>query len=283
MLEQSLQKKPGEPIATLRTVQEAERLKLAVAGSGAVAFDWTVADDHITWAGAIDALPPQITSGDGSLGRQFLAAMDSEGRRRLNDLINARGRDTDSFEVEAELSSPMGTVCFLILGARIVDAQGATERLTGLMREFTERKHQVNRLTYLATRDELTGHLNRNSLRAELAEAITAAQKQERHCGFLVASIDRLAMINDSYGFDAADEVIVAVGERLNTSLRSSDVIGRTAGNKFGVVLKNCSENDITSVADRLRAVVRDEVVDTRSGKVSVTSDRKSTRLNSSH
>ncbi len=272
MLEQSLQKKPEEPLASLRTVQEAERLQLAVAGSGAVAFDWTVADDRIAWDGAVDGLPPQITTGPDSLGRHFLAAMDGEARRRLTDLINSRGRDTDSFEVDTELSSPMGTVWFIMLGTRIADAHGATERLTGLMREFTERKHQANRLTYLATRDELTGHLNRNSLRAELAEAIAAAQKLERHCGFLVASIDRLAMINDSYGFDAADEVIVAVGERLHRSLRSSDIIGRTAGNKFGVVLKNCTEDDITSVAERLRAVVRDEVVDTRAGRVSVTS-----------
>lgn len=141
-----------------------------------------------------------------------------------------------------------------------------------MMREFTERKNQFNRLTYLATRDELTGHLNRNSLRAELAEAIAAAQKADRHCGFLVASIDRLAMINDSYGFDAADEVIVAVGERLARCLRGSDVIGRTAGNKFGVILKHCTEVDISTVADRLRAVVRGEVVETRSGHVSVTS-----------
>jgi diguanylate cyclase (GGDEF)-like protein len=141
-----------------------------------------------------------------------------------------------------------------------------------VIREITERKHQLHRLTYLATRDELTGHLNRNSLRAELAEAIATAQNQERHCGFLVASIDRLAIINDSYGFDAADEVIVAVGERLSRSLRSTDVIGRTAGNKFGVILKNCTETDITTVADRLRAVVRDEVVETRSGRVAVTS-----------
>jgi hypothetical protein len=81
-----------------------------------------------------------------------------------------------------------------------------------VIREITERKHQLHRLTYLATRDELTGHLNRNSLRAELAEAIATAQSQERHCGFLVASIDRLAIINDSYGFDAADEVIVGGG-----------------------------------------------------------------------
>ena len=42
-------------------------------------------------------------------------------------------------------------------------------------------------------------------------------------------------MINDSFGFDAGEEVIVGVGERLARTLRGSDVIGRTAGNKFGV------------------------------------------------
>ena len=49
----------------------------------------------------------------------------------------------------------------------------------------------MRRLTYLATRDELTGHLNRNALRAELAQAIERAKEENRHCAFLVASIDR--------------------------------------------------------------------------------------------
>src|ERR1041384_2560821 len=67
----------------------------------------------------------------------------------------------------------------------------------------------MQRLTYLATRDELTGHLNRNSLRAELTQTIEKARTEDRTCAFLVASIDRVAMINDGYGFDAGDEVIV--------------------------------------------------------------------------
>jgi EAL domain-containing protein (putative c-di-GMP-specific phosphodiesterase class I) len=62
------------------------------------------------------------------------------------------------------------------------------------------------------------------------------------------------------------------VGDRLARTLRHSDVIGRTAGNKFGVILKNCTEPDIAIVAERLRANVRSEVVDTRAGRVSVTS-----------
>ena len=272
VVEQSLQKKPEESFASLRAVQDAERLRLAVSGAGIVAFDWTVADDQISWDGTAEILPQQIVQRDHSHGRALLGLMNSKCRQRFTALIERNGPDAVAFDIDVEVASPLGTVWYVFLGTRIASADGVTDRLTGVIREITERKHQLHRLTYLATRDELTGHLNRNSLRAELAEAIATAQNQERHCGFLVASIDRLAIINDSYGFDAADEVIVAVGERLSRSLRSTDVIGRTAGNKFGVILKNCTETDITTVADRLRAVVRDEVVETRSGRVAVTS-----------
>jgi diguanylate cyclase (GGDEF)-like protein len=273
VVEQLLQKKPGDDtLASLRAVADADRLKLAVAGAGILAFDWTVVDDRIVWDGALDILPAQLVSGDHVQGRALLATMNTPVRQRFSALLESRSPEMVNFDIDVEMASALGTVWFVFLGTRIPGADGATERLTGVVREITERKHQFHRLTYLATRDELTGHLNRNSLRAELAEAIASAQAQERHCGFLVASIDRLAVINDSYGFDAADEVIVGVGERLSRSLRSTDVIGRTAGNKFGVILKNCTESDIAAVAERLRAVVRGEVVDTRAGRVAVTS-----------
>jgi diguanylate cyclase (GGDEF)-like protein len=272
VLEQSLQRKPAERIASLRAVQETERLQLAISGAGVVTFNWTVADDGIVWDGAYDSLPPQILPGKKSLGRNLVAVLSNDARQRFGALLDSRARETVPFEIDVELASPLGSVWYVMVGSRIPGADGGTERLVGIMREITERKHEENRLSYLATRDELTGHLNRNSLRAELAEAITTAQKEERNCAFLVAAIDRLAIINDSYGFDAADEVILEVGDRLARTLRHSDVIGRTAGNKFGVILKNCTEPDISIVAERLRSNVRSEVVDTRAGRVSVTS-----------
>ena len=94
-----------------------------------------------------------------------------------------------------EIASALGAVNFTLTGTRMPDSSGRTVRLVGLMRDTTERTREVRRLTYLATRDELTGHLNRNSLRAELTQAIERARVEERHCAFLVASIDRLAMI----------------------------------------------------------------------------------------
>src|ERR1700744_4344415 len=154
---------------------------------------------------------------------------------------------------------------------RTADENGRTDRLIGMLRDTTERAHEMRRLTYLATRDELTGHLNRNALREELSTAIEKAKEESRNCAFLVASIDRLAMINDGFGFDAGDEVIMGVGERLARTLRGSDIIGRIAGNKFGVILKNCREREIAVVAARLRSSVRANGIDTRSGTVVAT------------
>jgi diguanylate cyclase (GGDEF)-like protein len=272
VLGQSLQNKPADSVAALRAVEAAERLGLAVAGAGILTFSWTVADDRIVWDGRHEILPNQFGAESVNRGRTFLASLSVESRAKLSAVIEGKSRDTAHFDIEVELSSAMGSVWFAMLGTRIPGAAGATERLVGAMREITERRREYQRLNYLATRDELTGQLNRNSLRAELAQAIDKAKAEERNCAFLVASIDRLAMINDTYGFDAADEVIVAVGERLARTLRSTDVIGRTAGNKFGVILGNCSERELALVADRLRAAVRDRVIDTRSGMVSATS-----------
>jgi diguanylate cyclase (GGDEF)-like protein len=268
---QSLQKH-ADGVAQLRALDDTERVNFAVSAANIVAFSWTAGDDLIAWDGARDILPVQIGMENACRGRSFLSFMSSEGRARLSALLESRAPGNTGFDVDIEFASAMGSVWFEIVGTRVANASGKTERLTGLMREITERRRESQRLKYLAMRDELTGHLNRNSLRAELAEAIDKAKAEERNCAFLVASIDRLAMINDNYGFDAADEVIVAVGERLSRTLRSTDIIGRTAGNKFGVILRNCSERELSLVADRLRAAVRDRVIDTRSGMVSATS-----------
>jgi diguanylate cyclase (GGDEF)-like protein len=194
-----------------------------------------------------------------------------ERRQELQGVLDQRNGISAFFLADIEIASALGAVNFTLSGTRIPDETGRTARLVGLMRDTTERSREVRRLTYLATRDELTGHLNRNALREELSQAIESAKAENRNCAFLVASVDRLAMINDSFGFDTADEVILGVGDKLARSLRSSDVIGRTAGNKFGVLLKNCREHEIGVVAKRLREGVRSHGIETRSGLVAAT------------
>ncbi len=271
MLSQTLPKKPVDGIRALAAVEDLERLRLAMAGAGAAVFDWTLSDDRISWDGATDILSVHTDPDKLRRGEAFRSWMSSAGREKLQTILRENVTKDSVFEVEFETSSAMGSVWFEMCGVRIPGAEGRAERLTGMLRIATERKREAQRLIYLATRDELTGHLNRTSLRSELAQAIEAAKAEDRNCAYLVASIDRLAMINEAYGFGAADEVIVAVGERLATSLRGSDIIGRTAGNKLGVILGNCSEREIALVAERLRAIARSDVIATRAGTVSAT------------
>ncbi|HEY2070290.1 MAG TPA: GGDEF domain-containing protein [Rhizomicrobium sp.] len=271
MLSTMLQKKPVESVRVLAAAQDAERLRLAATGAGEAVFDWSVADDRIAWDGALDILALHADAGRLQRGEAFRAWMGHQGRADLRKLLDDTSMKDTSFEIQFEAASPMGTVWFEMRGVRIPSADGPAERIAGMLRVVTEQKREAQRLNYLATRDELTGHLNRTSLREALSDAIDKAKSENRSCAYLVAAIDRLAMINDTYGFGAADEVIVAVGERLSASLRGSDVIGRTAGNKLGIILGNCSEREIALVAERLRAAVRGEVIATRASTVSAT------------
>jgi len=259
-----------EGIAEVAALDEGLRFRLAAQGAAVVTFDWDLGADLIRFDGAVDILPFRLDKG-AKRGQGFLDMLPAERREALAVLIESHAPQPTRFELDLEFASAMGAVGFTFVGTRVPGAGGRSERLIGVARDTTEQQRERQRLSYLATRDELTGHLNRNSLRAELTQAITDAKDENRHCAFLVASIDRLAMINDGFGFDAGDEVIVGVGERLSRSLRSSDIIGRTAGNKFGVILKHCKEREIEVVANRLRAAVREAVIDTRSGQVAAT------------
>jgi diguanylate cyclase (GGDEF)-like protein len=87
----------------------------------------------------------------------------------------------------------------------------------------------------------------------------------------MLIGIDHLARINDAFGFDVADAVISEVARRIRARLRGGDVLGRFSGNKFGLILKNCTVDDVNIAAERFLAGIRDEVVPTKSGPVSVT------------
>jgi len=263
--------RPAERLRKLTTVHRTGRVQLALAGAREAVFDWTMADDRIAWDGAQNLLAVHRDPERLCEGEHFRAWMGEAGSAALQAIIEDVAASDSAFNFEFEAASALGPEWYEMRGARIAAGQGKTERLVGLLHVITDRVRDAQRLHYLATRDELTGHLNRTSLRAQLADAIEAARAENRSCAFLVASIDRLAAINDAYGFGAADEAIVTVGERLGGILRGTDVIGRIAGNKFGVIVRNCNERDAVAVAERLRSAISKEVINTRAGVVSST------------
>src|ERR1700733_10568666 len=162
-----LHKKPAERVAALAALEGTERLRLAVPGAGAAIFDWTVADDRIAWDGALDVLTLHTDPDRLRHGATLRAWMSRAGREHLDAVITEIAYKERLFEFEFEAASAMGAVWFEMRGVRVPGAGGNAERLAGTVHVVTERRREAHRLTYLATRDELTGHLNRTSLRGE--------------------------------------------------------------------------------------------------------------------
>lgn len=258
-------------LKALGRTNDAERMRLALIGSGQAVFDWSMADDRIVWDGALTDRynPPDVTTLES--GQAFRSWLPPEARGHLLAFIDETSPIDPALSLEFEIARTQPHEWFELRAVRLSGPDGSTERVTGVLRVITEQRAILTRLSYLASCDELTGQLNRTRLREELARVIGKVKAERRHCAFVVAAIDKLAVINETYGFDIADEVIVATGRRLAEALRGNDTIGRTAGNKFGVILAECGQEEIAVVAERLQAAVRSEVIETRVGPVSAT------------
>ena len=258
-------------LKSLGQASDAERLRLALTGAGEAVFDWTIADDRIVWDGAHFTLRNHPDPARLESGQVFRAWLTPDARGRLLSFIDEPSPLDPAIAIEFEIVTGDAREWFEMRAVRSPGADGRAERVTGILRIVTEQKTMLTRLSYLASCDEMTGHLNRTQLCEELSRVIDRAKADQRPCAYVVAAIDSLAVVNETYGFDIADEVIVATGRRLAQTLRTSDAIGRSAGNKFGVILAECGEREIEAVAERLHAAVRGEVIETRAGPVSAT------------
>ncbi|MFX9142703.1 GGDEF domain-containing protein, partial [Acinetobacter baumannii] len=87
----------------------------------------------------------------------------------------------------------------------------------GIIRINNERHARDEQLLKLSQDDPLTGEFNRTRLIAALAEAIEEAGRFRSSFAFMLVGIDHLAQINDAFGYEVADEVIVEVAKRIRT------------------------------------------------------------------
>ncbi|NOX95875.1 MAG: GGDEF domain-containing protein [Alphaproteobacteria bacterium] len=145
---------------------------------------------------------------------------------------------------------------------------GPNMRLISVIRSIENQKKNDEKLAWLASNDELTGHLNRVHLRERLDTVIEAAKKEGREAAYLLAGIDEIGLVNADFGFDAADRVIVEISQRLADVLGPDDYIGRVAGTKFGIVLNDCNADSLRQICVRLLNTVRESVVEGRSGGI---------------
>lgn len=107
----------------------------------------------------------------------------------------------------------------------------------------------------LAQTDSLTGLVNRRGLNDALQTAVTHASADEIVSIYML-DLDGFKPVNDQYGHDTGDELLIAIGKRLKAHVRSSDVVARVGGDEFVAMAAGLkSEAQAREIAEKLHAV----------------------------
>jgi diguanylate cyclase (GGDEF)-like protein len=146
-----------------------------------------------------------------------------------------------------EIGSSWFTLCAVVL-VSLVTAMIAWRNSSSDVRHSEE----------LAFTDELTGLPNRRSFYQRLNEELARAARHRKSVAVLYFDLDRFKEINDCYGHDAGDKAIIEFGERVNSVLRTEDMLARMGGDEFAAVVTEVnSGDDIERIAERILSKVR--------------------------
>lgn len=116
---------------------------------------------------------------------------------------------------------------------------------------------QANKsLERLAHTDRLTNIPNRLRIEQVLANTINSAERYSNSLSILLFDIDHFKQINDTYGHDVGDDVLVSVATAVQDSLRPSDTVGRWGGEEFVVIAEQTDREAASQLAERLRQLI---------------------------
>ncbi|HUX41652.1 MAG TPA: histidine kinase N-terminal 7TM domain-containing protein [Rectinemataceae bacterium] len=122
-----------------------------------------------------------------------------------------------------------------------------------LVTDVTERARLMERLTLLAETDGLTGILNRRKLMELGALEVEDSRRQGHSLGLIMIDLDRFKTVNDRFGHEMGDIVLMTAVERFRSALRVVDFLGRYGGEEFVAVLPGADLEASAKIAARLR------------------------------
>jgi diguanylate cyclase (GGDEF)-like protein len=252
-----------------------EQLRLAVEASGIATYHWSIETDDIIWSPNAS----EVLGGDPrgfSSGRSFATFLDTDNFTSRYDTVMRNSLSDDgagvAFQIEYKFRPEgrlgRGSVWLEDHGRWFGGGDGRPVEVLGTVRRIDDRHMRDQHLSFLGNCDPLTGMMNRGRMMEALGGAMSVAGRDGTHCAFLIAAINNLPVVNDAYGFEIADEVIINMGRRLRQVVRTGDAIARYSGSKFGLILNSCAEDDLAIAAERFLSVARESVIETECGPV---------------
>ncbi|MFB6273457.1 MAG: diguanylate cyclase domain-containing protein [Salinibacter sp.] len=144
---------------------------------------------------------------------------------------------------------------FMILESLVLyeDSQYGGPVVVSSFVEVTKQARLWEELKEMAYHDPLTGLPNRRFMKQQAPKIFSLADRRERYAGVAYIDLDGFKAVNDEWGHETGDEVLVAIADRLDRTTRESDVVARIGGDEFAVLWADVdASNEILAATRRL-------------------------------
>jgi len=144
----------------------------------------------------------------------------------------------------------------------------AAKRIVDLQKELLESNRRLERLSIT---DGLTKLYNHRHLQDELARAFEESQRYQRPLSFVIVDLDFFKKVNDTYGHAIGDEVLKAISNIFQSSIRTTDLAARYGGEEFALMLPETVLEDAINFAEKIRSIIESTAIETQAGPISAT------------
>ena len=195
---------------------------------------------------------------DQVIGRNFFEMFLPEEQREqaAREFIGNIGRGVLAAHYEMEIVTRAGERRVILWNNTVLrNAQGSILGTASIGSDVTEQRAAERQLRHNAFHDALTGLPNRALFLDRVGQALTRMQRDPRLAfAVLLLDVDHFKNVNDSLGHVAGDELLVAIGERLQKCVRAVDTVARFGGDEFTILIEKITgANDARRAAERMQ------------------------------
>ena len=166
--------------------------------------------------------------------------VDAEQRREWKDKIE---RDGEALAFETPLRRKDGSVGTVLISGKRVEMDGEPCVIVTI-HDISERQRHAEHLDQIAHHDPLTGLPNRLLLGDRLRQALAQNRRTGTRMAVCYLDLDGFKEVNDRFGHQAGDQVLIEVARRLACGVRANDTVARLGGDEFVVLLSGLADDD---------------------------------------
>lgn len=221
-----------------RLARSEQRYALSALGANDGMWDWSRGNGRVFTSGRLRELLgwPAIDSSEQA--EWWLEQMRPEDRgpflRAIREHVEGRSARLDH---ECRMRCRDGSWLWVRVRGVVVQDGGEPVRAAGSVTDITDGKRAEEDLRRMALHDALTGLANRALFLDRLGRAIDRTKREGRQFALVLFDLDHFKVVNDTLGHGAGDALLVELGARIQSCVRTTDTVARLGGDEFAVLL----------------------------------------------